>query len=690
MRREKRAGPDRSRAATPCAAAGTSIPSPRARGRRAVLGLLALVAAVCSCGARGGANPVVDAAKAAASDGAARRGADAGVASGRASGCEGAPPAPARDFRDETIYFVLTTRFFDGDPANNFHDRDRVDPSDPTWRGDFKGLIEKLDYIHDTLGFTALWITPVVENRSGLSYHGYHPYDFTRVDPRLESPGATFQDLVCEVHKRGMRLVLDVVLNHSSSYGIRGKVWNAHAPVKYFKMPPPFPSSDPAYPYKLHLGNYLFPNREDDDNPLAPSLFRVWDPDGARDVVCPRDGQTIRASGFGGQHNHDPRHFFEVDPTALDPTWYHQQGFIAAGDWENPSALQSKHMAGDTIDLATGSPVVFAYLVDAYERFLDMGVDAFRIDALKHISRDEVLPYVRAFQAHKPDLFQFGEVLVKGAGWGTCLDPSDDGPAQIRPWWYTRTTTDCTGRGRDDSGLSVLDFSLMSTFRDNLSQGRFTGVSAVFARDHLYGDATKLVTFLDNHDVGPQREGEHRFAGTDEALASALSFLWLVRGIPALFYGTEVRFQAGKEIDGRGAPHADSGRAYFGDHLTGARLAETQANELVKHIKRLNLIRASSPALSRGVMAKYGETDGSFWALRDHAGTDYAVIGLSQHGDTIRVPGVPEGTYRDAVSGREIHVPRGGTLTFDVPAAGAGVYVRGGVGRVGAPGAYLR
>lgn len=603
--------------------------------------------------------------------------------------CEGPIAGPTRDFRDESIYFVLTTRFFDGDPSNNFHDRDRLDLSDPTWRGDFKGLIEKLDYIHDTLGFTALWITPVVENRSGLSYHGYHPYDFTRVDPRLESPGATFQDLLCEVHKRGMRLVLDVVLNHSSNYGIRGKVWNPRAPIKYFKKQQPFPSSDPAYPYKTHLGSYTSPNREDDDNPLAPDIFRAWDPDGALDVTCPRDGQRIQASGFSGVQNHDPNHFFNIDASRLDATWYHQNGFIAGGDWENPAALQSKHLAGDAIDLNTGDPVVFDYLVESYNRFLDMGVDAFRIDTLKHIERDEVLRYVRAFKEHKPDLFQFGEVLVKGTGWGNCLDPSDNGPAEIRPWWYTRTTRDCRGGGHEDSGLSVLDFSLMSTFRDNLSQGRFSGVSAVFDRDYLYGDPTKLVTFLDNHDVGPQNDWKYRFAGTDEALASALNFLWLVRGIPALFYGTEIRFQAGKEIDGNDAPHATSGRAYFGDHLTGDALATTTSNKFVKHIKRLNQIRASSVALSRGAMARYGEWDGAFWALRAYEGS-FAVIGVSQHGDTINVSSLPSGTYRDAVSGREVFVPEGGTLSFFVPGSSAGVYVRDGAGRVGEPGTYLR
>ena len=94
------------------------------------------------------------------------------------------------DFRDETIYFLITTRFYDGDSSNNAHcvdDTKAGNPdSDPAWRGDFKGLIEKLDYIK-ALGFTAIWITPVVQNNSSYDYHGYHAYDFTAVDYRYES-----------------------------------------------------------------------------------------------------------------------------------------------------------------------------------------------------------------------------------------------------------------------------------------------------------------------------------------------------------------------------------------------------------------------------------------------------------------------------------------------------------------------
>lgn len=148
-------------------------------------------------------------------------------------------PEQHGDFREETIYFLLTTRFYDGDPSNNFFCRDRIrfndagQPVDPHWRGDFKGLIRRLDYIRD-LGFTAIWITPPVENRSGLDYHGYHPYDWTRVDPRLESADASYQDLIDAAHAKGVKIIQDVVINHSCQFGIRGKVHIDHLPVKYY------------------------------------------------------------------------------------------------------------------------------------------------------------------------------------------------------------------------------------------------------------------------------------------------------------------------------------------------------------------------------------------------------------------------------------------------------------------------
>ena len=137
---------------------------------------------------------------------------------------------PSRtDFRDESIYFVMTTRFYNGDPSNDTQcwDAQQYNVGDPAWRGDFKGVIERLDYIK-ALGFTAVWLSPVVENASGFDYHGYHPFDFTKEDARLQSKASallgiaedvTFQTLVDEAHKRGMKIILDIVLNNTSNFG---------------------------------------------------------------------------------------------------------------------------------------------------------------------------------------------------------------------------------------------------------------------------------------------------------------------------------------------------------------------------------------------------------------------------------------------------------------------------------------
>lgn len=97
--------------------------------------------------------------------------------------------------------------------------------NDPDWRGDFKGLIEKLDYIK-ALGFSAIWITPVVQNASGTDFHGYHAMDMSTVDVRYESrtewgseEDVTFQSLIDAAHAKGMKIILDIVLNHTGNFG---------------------------------------------------------------------------------------------------------------------------------------------------------------------------------------------------------------------------------------------------------------------------------------------------------------------------------------------------------------------------------------------------------------------------------------------------------------------------------------
>ncbi|MDN3638597.1 alpha-amylase family glycosyl hydrolase [Simiduia curdlanivorans] len=590
------------------------------------------------------------------------------------------------DFRSETIYFLMTARFYDGDETNNYYNRDRYKAGDPHWRGDFKGLIAKLDYIKD-LGFTAIWVTPPVENRSGLDYHGYHAYDFYKVDPRLESPGADYKAFIDAAHAKGLKVIQDVVVNHSGQYGLRNHVWIDHLPIKYFV---PAGSSQGLIdngPYQGNLGDYVSLNRCDDDNAKAPDWYRARcnsDPEGVTPLVDPKTGVTVPLAGYNANR------FFGIDAQGLDPAWYHLDGFMAGGDWENPDALQKKHLAGDTIDLATENQNVKDYVNNAIHQYLDMGVDAIRIDTLKHIERDEMLSYVHDWQAYKPGLFVFGENLVKGTGFGSEI-ANDNASAVIRPWWYTRTTQDPSNpNAGGDSGLSVLDFSLFSTFRDNVTRGHFGGVGGIFAMDWIYGDATKLVTFFQNHDVGPDNDFKYRFGGEQANAALVYNLLWTARGIPTLYYGEEIMFKAGfpQDIASANDTLDQTGRAYFGPHLDD--LATTQSHPMYQHIKRLNQIRKAVPALQKAPMSQVNEWGAGISFVRDLSTEgSYALVGLAASGaQSVSMSGIKNGTYRDAITGSTLAVSNG-SASFTVPAYGARIWVLNGPGKIGVSGTYL-
>ncbi|HNY11622.1 MAG TPA: alpha-amylase family glycosyl hydrolase [Candidatus Wallbacteria bacterium] len=596
------------------------------------------------------------------------------------------PPAnnTGADFREETIYFAITTRFFDGDVSNNYYNRDRIKIGDPQWRGDFKGLAQKLDYIKD-LGFTAIWITPPVENRSGLDYHGYHAYDWTRIDPRLESADFKYKDFIKACHDKGIKVIQDVVVNHSCNYGIRGKVFIDRLPLKYFRKT----GIKFSWPYENNLGDYRSEFREDNDNPVAPEWFRERqnsDPAGVTALVDPKTGATVP------KENYDANRFFGTDAAGLDPKWYHLNGFIAGGDWENPVALQTKHMAGDTIDLATGNQNVKDYINGAIKTYLEMGVDAIRVDTVKHIDREELLSYVNEWKKIKPSVFVFGEALVKGLGYGDL--GGDNAPSAIRPWWYTRTGMDPKNPDSGgDSGLSVLDFSLFSTFRDNVSRGNFNGIGGVFGMDWIYGDATRLVTFFQNHDVGPDNDFKYRFGGESWMAALAYNLMWTARGIPCLYYGEETEFMKGapQDICGEKDTLDTTGRAYFGDYLTPEAILKTKSHALYRHIKRLNLMRRSIPALQKAVMSNVSEWGAGMSFVRDYNnGESYAVVGLAAGGSQdITVSGVRNGVYRDAVTGNSATVSNG-AISFNVKGASAGIWVLNGPGKIGEDGDFLK
>lgn len=134
------------------------------------------------------------------------------------------------DWDESVIYFMVTDRFFDGNESNNTASGAQTYGKDNAGLyhgGDFAGITQKLDYLED-LGINTIWITPIVENIPGVTvtdtgkedvpynaaYHGYWASDFTKLNPTLGTK-EEFQTLIDQAHNRGIRIMVDIVVNHA-------------------------------------------------------------------------------------------------------------------------------------------------------------------------------------------------------------------------------------------------------------------------------------------------------------------------------------------------------------------------------------------------------------------------------------------------------------------------------------------
>ncbi len=631
------------------------------------------------------------------------------------------------DFRDESIYFVLTTRFYDGDPGNNVlcwdNQESQKSTKDPCWRGDFQGLIDKLDYIK-ALGFTAIWINPVVQNASGYDYHGYHASDFSKVDCRYQSSDGSsgdvmFKQLIDAAHKKGIKIILDIVLNHTGNFGES-------------KLCPEFTRSE-----KLTTQGSIACVK-----PITSVLGSDYESLKPGDQYQRRLALMKNTDG----KNHDTHNY-----------WHHVAN---AWNWDEPSRWWGQ-IAGDCVDLNTENPAVDAYLVKCYGDFIKLGVDGFRIDTSGHIAR---LSFNKAFIPQFTELgkqyasarqlydgkeagspfYMFGEVCARFSGVTYRDQPN------LSPYYYTwaSSASDLANWNNDASwwdnqvvpeGASPLgnmtlclnepsvkktsnnawmqngayhtpDYSQASGFNviDFPVHYNFTSVGSVMnmvKEDNLYNDATWNVVYVDSHDYGPQPNDQVRFSGGTNQWADNLTWMFLFRGIPCLYYGSEVEFQAGKKIDnGPNGPLSDTGRAYFGQNLEGTvtasdfgvftatgQVAKTLNHPLAKHLERLNRIRQAVPALRKGQYTTDGCTSTSGWswkkAYNANGVNSYACVCMDG-GATFT--GIPNGTYKDCVTG-DVKTVSNGTLTVSCPSnqGNARVYVLNGPGKIGENGPFL-
>ena len=574
------------------------------------------------------------------------------------------------DLREDSIYFVITTRFYDGDESNNVHcwdDGQANNPdTDPAWRGDFKGLIQKLDYIK-ALGFSAIWITPVVENASGYDYHGYHAFDFTKVDPRYESDDTSYQDLIDAAHEKGLKIIQDIVLNHSGNFG---------------------------------------------EATLAPMFTKDYSNLGSSDCMKVISDSTL-AKNYSGYKSMLPADQYQarlavmkedVNDTAHN---YHHDKSLSYGSYTE----QTGQMAGDCVDINTENPTVVKYLTDAYSKYLDMGVDAFRMDTEKHINRWTLNhAFFPVFNQYK-NFHLFGEVCARYHG------AYNEGGSSDSCFFYTWSETESAWQNNwsnsdwksnyDNSvkhfqahqnrdfdqtsdnvylnglsyhtpdyskanGTSTIDFPMHWAFKNASA-----AFGAAKGEDSLYNDATWAVTYVDSHDYGPDGQEKTRYQGGASAWAENMDLMFTFRGIPCIYYGSEIEFKKDVPIDvGPNAPLDKTGRAYFGDHLEGSvtaddygkytasgAVASTLDAPLSKHLEKLNQIRRAVPALQKGQYTTDSNyVDGNMAYIRRYTTSSVDSLACVTISGDATFKGLPNGTYIDAVTGDK-KVVTGGTLS---------------------------
>jgi len=447
--------------------------------------------------------------------------------------------------QDDIIYFIVTDRFANGDLEN---DQD-VKPGDPIsyHGGDFAGIVERIPYLQ-SLGVTALWLTPVFENMhtpndvGSWGYHGYWPLDFEKVDPHLYSlkPGIPagskryFKDLVDQLHAAGIKVIMDMVVNHTGY-----------------------------------------------DHP-----------------------------GLKG----DPS-------TIIKPHW-----FTPPNDFEGAGGDVGWWLAG-LPDLDQNQAEVADYFVNVIADWIEeTGIDAVRMDTVKHIEDIFWHYYATVVKGKHPTVTMLGEVLVqdvdKMAGYqrNFPIDMLFDFPLQDAIWKIF-----CEGQS----------FTLISS---PYSRPDMPG-TGIFDRDVTYSNPNHLVTLLDNHDVGPRFFSKAmECSGGDRGRALhttklALTLLMTVRGIPQIYYGTELA------LEGSGDP--DNRRDMPWDILgtDGLEPAENkvEAHDVYHHLHQLIQLRRSSQSLRYGSQITLHVEDRLYVYLREYR-TEWMLIAINLGEEDMQEP----------------------------------------------------
>ncbi len=493
----------------------------------------------------------------------------------------GAAEAPAAlsvsdtDFRGETIYFIVVDRFFDGNPNNMGQRQDLNDPSHQDWGkywgGDLQGVLDKLDYLQG-MGVTAIWVTPLFEQVEGLvdghaPNHGYWAQDFKRINERwVNSPeevrlfsqeNTIFDKLIAELHRRGMKFILDIVCNHST--------------------PPTDVGTGKLY----------------------------------------NDGELI------ADHNDDKRN------------WYHHYGEVT--NWEDEWQVQNCDLCG----LATFNENNLEYrdyIKGAIQLWLDRGVDALRIDTVKHMPEWFWQEFTSDMQSSKPSIFIFGE------------------------WIHSSPKNETSVHFANYSGMTILDFGFSQAIRDCLGERKADGfqlVHEIIEMDGVYRGANDLVTFFENHDM-PRLQS---LGADNDMLRLATVLILTSRGIPCLYYGSEQYLH--DDTDGGNDPYNRPMMSNW-----------TMDTDIYRVTSILSAERATNSALQFGRQKEKYVTADIYAYTRTYRDWTCLIVLNRGGASTIAISEtwLPDGTYECLLTGQTIHVAEGSAHQFELKGCDALVF----------------
>lgn len=442
----------------------------------------------------------------------------------------------------DVLYLIMPDRFAragattDAEASRGLEYAVEVDRADLNARhgGNIAGMEQHLGYI-DSLGVTAIWVNPVLENdMPGGSYHGYATTDYYRIDPRFGTNGQ-WRDFVGKAHDRGIKVVMDMIFNHSGS----NHPWMKDMPSRDW---------------------YNFPDS------AVTTNFRL---------------STL----------HDP-YVSDYDKKRTVDGW-----FVTAMP-----------------DLNQRNPHLRRYLSQNSIWWIeDSGIDGIRMDTYPYADERAMASWIDDVMAEYPGFNIVGE----------CWYANEGGEA----YWQRGSKVNPNG---DPRLPTVMDFVLSIKARDAFKgqTDRLEGLNTIYdhlALDYLFPDPTHILTFLDNHDTDRFLLEEPDDLGWWK---QAITFLLTSRGIPQIYYGTELLMNGTRAAGGDGNVRRDMPGGFPGDKtdaFTAAGRTDKQ-NEAFDFIQKLLQWRRGNEAIARGSLKHFMPENGLYVYQRRSGDKEVTVI----------------------------------------------------------------